>query len=86
MTTAHLIATISHSDRVKALQIGAAVLQSRWPNVQAQCLVRIDGNVRDAHAALDWPGIVRVTDRWTGKVFAQSIPGYPFDLDGEVTP
>jgi hypothetical protein len=30
---------------------------------------------------MEWPGVVRVTLRFSGELIAQSLPGCPFELD-----
>ena len=74
----------SNDERVEALHIGASVLRSRWPNVQADCSISVGPNLHTAHLALEWPGVVRVTLRHTGQLIAQSLPGQPFELDPSV--
>lgn len=74
----------AHADRderVQALQIGASVLHDRWPQLQAAVLIWIGPNQHHAYAALKWPGVIRVTLRYTGRLVAQSLPGKPFELD-----
>ena len=72
----------TQADRVYALRVGASVLESRWPTVQATCTVWIGPNQLEAHAVVLWPGVVRVTSRYSGELIAQSKPGKPFELDG----
>lgn len=74
----------SNDERFQALHIGASVLRSRWPNVQADCSIAVGPNLRIAHLALEWPGVVRVTMHHTGQLIAQSLPGQPFELDPSV--
>lgn len=74
----------SKSERVTALRIGAAVLRERWPKVQADCRVDVGPNTLDACVRMEWPGVIRVTTRYSGKLIAQSLPGKPLDLDLKV--
>ena len=85
MSAGFSVAHASNDERVQALQIGAAVLRSRWPNVQADCIVSCGPNMLNAHAAMGWPGVVRVTMSFSGKLLAQSLPGHPFALDHSAT-
>lgn len=71
----------SASEREDALQVGASVLRTRWPTLQAHCTVCIGPNQVAAHAVMLWPGVVRVTVREIGDLIAQSKPGKPFELD-----
>ena len=73
---------LTTAERALALRVGASVLRPRWPTVQATCIVWIGVNQIEAHAAMLWPGVVRVTSRHSGELIAQSQPGKPFDLDG----
>ena len=81
MNAGFSVARASNDERVQALQIGASVLRSRWPSVRADCIVRCGPTVFSAHAAMEWPGVVRVTLRFSGELLAQSLPGQPFKLD-----
>ena len=69
------------AERVQALQIGASVLHDRWPTLQASVVIWIGPNQLSAYAVMQWPGVIRVTIRYTGELVAQSLPGKPFDLD-----
>ena len=69
------------AERVQALQIGASVLHDRWPTLQASVVIWIGPNQISAHAAVKWPGVIRVTMRYSGELVAQSLPGKPFKLD-----
>lgn len=81
MSAGFSVAHTSNDERVQALQIGASVLRARWPSVQADCIVRCGPNRLSAHAAMEWPGVVRVTLGFSGELLAQSLPGQPFKLD-----
>lgn len=74
----------SISERRAALRIGASVLRSWWPIVQADCIVVIGPNSLNAHVSMEWPGVIRVTLRHTGELVAQSMPGQPFEIDTSV--
>ena len=69
------------SERVQALQIGASVLHDRWPTLRAAVVIWVGPNQHSAYAVVQWPGIIRVTIRYTGTLVAQSLPGKPFELD-----
>lgn len=73
--------TLSDNDRCAVLGVASSVLETRWPRVQAFCCVRIGPNLLDAHAAVQWPGVVVVTNRWTGQLLAKSLPGKPSQID-----
>ena len=53
------------------------------PMAQSAGLVQIwiGPNTHAALAAFDYPGVVRVTMRYTGELIAQSKPGHPSELD-----
>ena len=70
----------TEAERVQALKVAADVLRVRQPCSQTLCMVRIGPNVLDAHASWTWPGVVRVTLRYTGGLIAQSEPGRPYSL------
>ncbi len=72
-------------DRCYALRVGASVLHSRWPVVQAPCIVWIGINQLEAHAVVLWPGVVRVTARHSGELIVQSMPGQPQTPDWTAT-
>jgi hypothetical protein len=78
---ARMVQRADPHERHAALNIGAAVLAARWPQVQASCTVQIQPNLVHAHAAMVWPGVVRVTAHATGALIAQSLPGQPNTLD-----
>jgi hypothetical protein len=75
-----MLAGASTAERLAALAVAASVLQQAWPRVQAMCKVTFGPNELDAMAAIHWPGVVRVTARWTGELMAQSAPGHPCTL------
>ncbi len=81
---AYLPTRASEFERVTALRVGAAVLRARWPKVQADCLVDIGVNMVNACVNMEWPGVIRVTTRYTGDLIAQSLPGRPLELDPSV--
>ena len=76
----------SAEERLAALRIGAMVLKNQWPKLQAYCMVNIGPNQLDAHAAMHWPGVVRVVLRYSGELVAESLPGQPFTLAGRPDP
>lgn len=77
---------LTDDERVAALQIGALVLSTRWPRVRAYVHVRIGADRVAGYAQLEWPGVVMVSDRFTGQVFARSKAGMPFSIDWTSTP
>lgn len=71
------------AERLAALRVAAASLQARYPMTQCNVIVDQYVNRLDAHAAWCWPGVVRVTMRYTGQLIAQSLPGKPYSLDSK---
>lgn len=73
------------AQRLAALRIGAMMLRERYPTSN-KCYAAVPDLYwsPDIYAVFIWPGAVRVTQRYTGKLIAQSLPGQPFDLDPSV--
>ena len=71
----------SRAERLAALETATNILQARQPCTQAQCRIWVEPNWLDALAEWRWPGVVRVTLRYTGALVAQSKPGKPRELD-----
>jgi len=65
----------------RAMRIGADALKARYPAPHCDVIVRYEGDLHDAHAQWVWPGIVRVTLRYTGKFVVESMPGKPYTLN-----
>lgn len=72
------------STRIEALRAGAAMLRDRHPTLKCHVVVVPDSGCGELYAQFNWPGIVRVTARFSGKFIAQSLPGRPFDIDMSV--
>ena len=71
----------SATERDAALRVGATMLRDRFPTVNCHAIVFCGPNVFDAYVSFNWPGVVRVTMRYTGALIAQSLPGRPFEID-----
>lgn len=71
---------MSPTDRQAVLNIAADVLKAAQPASVATVSFRRGPNVYMARAEWRWPGIVRVTMKYTGQVLALSKPGHPYVL------
>lgn len=72
---------LTYDERAVALRYAASVLQVRFPRTQAYLRVCAGPNILDAHAVFAWPGVVRVTCRYSGQLLVQSLPGQPLEVD-----
>lgn len=78
--------TMDHAERLAALRVGATVLRDLRPRQSMVHVEIIHGSkTRTAYAALVWPGVVRVGCPDSGVLYAQSVPGQPFELDTAAT-
>ncbi len=66
---------------MSALQAGVARLQDRERLPRVLVTVRMQGRDIRAEAVWHWPGVVRLEDRDTRELLAQSVAGNPFELD-----
>lgn len=71
----------SFRDQMSALQAGVARLQDRERLPRVLVTVRMQGRDIRAEAVWHWPGVVRLEDRDTRELLAQSVAGNPFELD-----
>lgn len=75
------IQSASLAERRKALRVGVSVLQANHPRNTVQCVVFVAPNELQATASIDRDGVVRVVNRYTGALIAQSIPAPLAALD-----
>ena len=79
MNTAWLAST-----RIEVLRAGAAMLRDRHPTLKCHVVLSPDVGYGEIYAQFKWPGIVRITARYSGKFIVQSLPGRPFEIDPSV--
>lgn len=73
--------TASLAERRKALHVGVSVLQANYPRNAVHCIVFVAPNEVQATASIDREGVVRVANRHTGALIAQSMPAPLAALD-----
>lgn len=80
--TAHVdCARLTRAEQLVALQIAAARLQDRARLPSASVRVKFGNRWVDALAVWHWPGVVRLTDKESGELLLQALPGRPFEED-----
>ncbi|MFM2120810.1 MAG: hypothetical protein RL722_2278 [Pseudomonadota bacterium] len=65
--------------RAIILRQAARLLQAEHP----VCRVSFERGGDKYLARFDWPGVVKVTDRKTGELIAESLPGQPAVMAGQ---